>query len=409
VKVQLIVTEGPHFGRTFTFEEHDTFLVGRIKEAHLQLSYDDPYFSRRHFLVEINPPRCRVFDLKSRNGIYVNGERVEAAELKHQDQLRAGHTVFRVEIEQPSSAFEATLEYQGTGDAGVPAAAPVATPPELLPDTIPGFRIEKEIGRGGMGVVYRAVRQWDSLPVALKVLSTAQGVAGRQLDKFLREAQVMAGLKHPNIAGFIESGRIDSIAFLAMELVEGPDVGVLLKSKGALPISHAVRITFSLLTGLAHAHSKGIVHRDIKPSNVLLGGPANARVVKVADFGLARAYDECKLSGITMQGDVGGTPAFMAPEQVTHFRDVKPPADQYAAAATLYNLLTNAYPIDLSKEIGKQLVQLLTQKPVPIRSRRPEVPQALADVIHKAMASSPSDRYPDTLAFRNALLPFAKS
>src|SRR4029079_8574544 len=117
---------------------------------------------------------------------------------------------------------------------------------------------------------------------------------------------------------------------------------------------------------LAHAHGKGYVHRDVKPSNLIITGPKEKRTVKVADFGLARAYDSCSLSGLTMQGEVGGTPAFMAPEQVTHYRDVKPAADQYSAAATLYFLLTGKFVFDFNADRKEHLVQIITEPVVPI-------------------------------------------
>src|SRR3954452_21433722 len=101
MNVTLTVTAGPHAGREFAFDRHDTFLVGRSKDAHFQLTYDDPYFSRRHFLVEVNPARVRVLDLKSRNGISVNGQVVPSADLTDGDELKAGHTVFRVTVPPP--------------------------------------------------------------------------------------------------------------------------------------------------------------------------------------------------------------------------------------------------------------------------------------------------------------------
>jgi serine/threonine-protein kinase len=201
----------------------------------------------------------------------------------------------------------------------------------------------------------------------------------------------------------VAGGRI----YLAMELVDGPDAARVLRDRGPFAPAVAVRVACQALDGLAHAHAKGFVHRDVKPANVRVGGPAGRRVVKVADFGLARAYDECKLSGLTMQGEVGGTPAFMAPEQVTHYRDVRPAADQYAAAATLYNLLTGAYPHDLPKAVGKQFAAIVNGTPVPIRRRRPDLPPGLAAVVHRALEREPADRFPDVTAFRTALLPFA--
>jgi len=400
----LAVTAGPHKGKEFPFDQHDTLLVGRSKDAHLQLSYDDPYFSRRHFLIEVNPPRCRITDLKSRNGIYVNGQRMEIADLKDGDEVKAGHTVFKVNIPPPDPDHQVTF-----------ASEMVEPSPNLNSTidrhadgpTIPGYTLGAELGRGGMGVVYRATRTADGLPVALKTILTAEGVGQRRIDKFVREAKLMASLTHANIAGCLDSGTAGQLVYLVMEMVEGTDASHLLKARGPLAVPAAVRITCQMLSGLAHAHAAGIVHRDVKPSNLLIGGATGKRVVKVADFGLARTYDDCKLSGLTFQGEVGGTPAFMAPEQVTHFRDVKPVADQYSAAATLYNLLTGRYPLDLPKDLNKQLVCIITESAVPIRDRRKNIPAKLAEVIHKALESEPVDRFTDVTAFRKALLPFA--
>ncbi len=405
MSVTLSVTAGPHAGKEFAFDRHDTFLVGRSTDAHLQLSYDDPYFSRRHFFVEVNPPRCRVVDLNSRNGIFINGQRVEAAELKDGDEIKAGHTVFRVVVPTPDPNHQRTLDLPGQPAAGGGPTIDHAPTP-FAP--VPGYELQAELGRGAMGVVHRAIRLTDRTPVAIKIITPASGVGSRQVEKFVREASVMAELTHPNITRYYESGQADTIAYLVMELVNGPDAGRVLKAMGRLTIPNAVRITCNLLSGLAHAHAKGIVHRDVKPANVLIGRQSDRRVVKVADFGLARAYDECKLSGLTMQGEVGGTAAFMAPEQVTHFRNVKPAADQYSAAATLYNLLTGHYPYDLPKDVGKQLVLIITESVVPIRTRRDDLPPALAEVIHRALSREPDARFPDVTAFRTALLPFTK-
>src|SRR5262249_20628195 len=160
---RLVVTAGPHAGKEFAFDRHDTFLVGRSKDAHLQLSYDDPYFSRRHFLFEVNPPRVRVIDLNSRNGTHLNGQRVEAAELKDGDEVRAGHTVSKVSIPPPDPDQQLTHD--------LPADRPADRTTELGP--VPGYRLIEQLGRGGMGVVHRAVRLSDSAAVAVKVITPA--------------------------------------------------------------------------------------------------------------------------------------------------------------------------------------------------------------------------------------------
>jgi serine/threonine-protein kinase len=258
-----------------------------------------------------------------------------------------------------------------------------------------------------MGVVHRATRQSDGLTVALKTLTPAREANRKQIERFLRECRILAELDHPNIVGFREVGEAAGLIYLSMEFVDGPDLGTQLRIRGPGEVRTAVRIVCQVLGGLAHAHAKGFVHRDIKPANVLIGRRGTKRIAKLADFGLARVYEASRLSGLTMQGEVGGTPAFMAPEQVTHYRQVKPAADQYAAAATLYRMLSDRYTHDFPKDIGAQLAHLVTAPPVAIRDRRPDVPAGLAATIHKALGREPKDRYPDVTAFRQALLAFA--
>ena len=401
MKLELSIIAGPHQGKKFLLEGHDTFLVGRAKDAHFQLSNDDPYFSRRHFLVEMNPPRCRVIDLSRRNGILHNGVRVQSAEIADGDEVGAGHTVFKF-------AFIDDLDENRTLDQPFtinPTDFPAGYKPFSL--AVPGYRIEGELGRGGMGVVYRATRERDGIAVAVKTITPAIGTSQRQIDRFFRESRILSQLDHPNIVAFQEVGEAGDSIYLVMDLVDGPDLGVRLRDRGPEDIRTAVRIVCQMLEGLAHAHNKGFVHRDIKPSNILIGRIGEKPTAKLADFGLARVYETSQISGLTMQGEIGGTPAFMAPEQVTHYREVKPPADQYSAAATLYFVLTGKNIHDLPKDIGDQLAQIVTATPVPITDRRADIPAELAQVIHKALSREPEERYLDVMAFRKDLKRFA--
>jgi serine/threonine-protein kinase len=150
-----------------------------------------------------------------------------------------------------------------------------------------------------------------------------------------------------------------------------------------------------------------VVHRDVKPANLLVTTQGGREHVRVADFGLARVYQTSQLSGLTMTGTVGGTPAFMAPEQLTNYRGCGPAADQYSAAATLYHLLTGALTHDFQVTIRERLAQLLRDDPIPIQQRRPDVPDELARALHRALTRDPTRRYPDVRAFRRAVSPFA--
>jgi serine/threonine-protein kinase len=199
-------------------------------------------------------------------------------------------------------------------------------------------------------------------------------------------------------------GQIGGQIYFAMDYVAGKDAAHVLHEEGPFPVPRAVSVACQLLEALEYAHDQGIVHRDIKPANVLLAQVDGREVVKLTDFGLARTYQASTLSGLTLKGDVGGTIAFMAPEQITNFRDAKPAVDQYAAAATLYNLLTNRYVYDLPTATHKQLLMVLQEAPIPIPARREDLPPELADIIHRGLLRDPGQRFPNVQAMRKALL-----
>lgn len=421
MKLILSVTEGPHKGREFAFDGHDTFLVGRVDDAHLQLSYDDPYFSRRHFMLEINPPRCQLLDLRSRNGVYLNGQKVESAEVRDGDIIKAGHTHFLLRLAHIEVGKPLTLDIHRTlpapsPEVTAPPSPAVTTSPASMPTSvdalgnsiIQGYEIVRELGRGGMGVVHEVIRLSDRKRIALKMIIPNAGVSEKQIDRFIREAKILEKLRHPNIVGFERVGLEGEWIFLAMELVTGPDAEKMLLESGPLAIRTAVRMVCQMLAGLQHAHDLGFVHRDIKPSNMLIHAEGGKKQTKLADFGLARAYETSQLSGLTMQGELGGTPAFMPPEQITHFRDVKPAADQYSAAASLYNLLTGKYIYDFPRgRAHEALLMISTEDPVAIRSRRADIPEGLAVAIHKALSREAKSRFGRVEEFRQTLKQWA--
>jgi len=168
-----------------------------------------------------------------------------------------------------------------------------------------------------------------------------------------------------------------------------------------------VRIIIQLLQALYYAHKHQFVHGDIKPANLLLDTSEELMSVKAADFGLARIYQESQLSGLSLQKEMDGTFGFMPPEQITNFRAVQPSSDQYSAGATLYTLLTGQGIRDLDGPLCVQLDKILKEEPVPIQNRRPDLPDRLAAVIHRALARSPRKRFADVARFRQALRPFA--
>jgi serine/threonine-protein kinase len=395
--VRLRVTAGPHEGREFEFAGHDTFIVGRSSRAHFRLPQGDHFGSRFHFLLEINPPSCSLSDLGSHNGTYVNEQKVMTADLKDGDVIRAGETAMRISIPL----------WDGGPAPPAPHTPTVAwRPADAGEGRIGDYLLERELGRGAMGVVYLAAHEGSGAPFAVKTLHPAVEAGSAEVQRFLREARILQGLDHPHVVAFREMGEAGGELYFVMEYVPGTDAGRLVKQHGPLPVARAVRLTCQLLDALAHAHAKGFVHRDIKPSNLLVTERAGQEWAMLADFGLGRVYQESKLSGLSVGGKFGGTIPFMAPEQITHFRESKPPVDQYAAAAALYNLLTARYLYDFPRTAAGRLAVILQEDPVPIRQRRADVPGPLADAIHRGLARDPRERFADVRALRGALLPF---
>ncbi len=447
MRIVLAVTAGPLAGQSFTFEGHDVFVVGRAPSCHCRLPENDPYFSRVHFLIEVNPPRCRLMDMDSRNGTFVNNRRVQTFDLQDGDEIKAGHTRLLVKLAKPADGppaprgdalvGETLFDIGHDGPPAIslpqpaavataapektivnPAPPPVITDPAALVDTtpgeftalprLPGFRLTRELGRGTMGIVYHGVRESDGAEVAIKTILPTEVDNAVTTQRFLREAQVLGQLDHPNVIRFFSAGTAGRMLYFVTEYVNGTDVASVLRERPRVEPKAAVRLAIQVLDALAHAHARGLVHRDIKPANVLLAElPGGMRQVKLADFGLARVYRASQLSGLTINGDLGGTPAYMPPEQITSYREVMPAADQYSTSAMLYHMLTGKWVFDLPP-LPAGLMTILTKDPVPLRSRRPELSEGLEQVIHKALAKKPHDRYPDVVAFRQALVPYGR-
>jgi len=285
--------------------------------------------------------------------------------------------------------------------------------------SIQRYCVIKELGRGGMGAVYLA-RQGENGPhVALKVMLPRVAADESAKAYFLREAENTRALKHRNIVGLHDYGCCDGIFFFTLEFCDGGSVAkLMLKRSGTLPIEEATNIILQVLDGLEYAHKtdipyvkladgrisrgRGLVHRDIKPQNILLSNTNGSRVAKISDFGLAKAFDMAGLSGWTRTGIAAGTPFFMARQQVVNFKYSKPDVDVWAVAASLYNMLTGAFPRDFPG--GKDPWQVVLQNnPVPIRRRNALIPGKLARVIDEALVDRPSIRIKTAAELKRAL------
>jgi serine/threonine-protein kinase len=216
---------------------------------------------------------------------------------------------------------------------------------------------------------------------------------------------VLGQLRHPNIVQFREMGEHAGLFHFAIEYVPGPDAGQLLKAeRGPLPTARAVNLVCGLLRALDHAHTRGFTHRDIKPGNLLVAQEGGRDVVKLADFGLSRIYQSTPMSGLTLEGDLGGSPAFMAPEQFTELRTAFPAVDQYSAGALLYYLLTARYPYDFPERLEQKIMKILLEDPVPVRARREDLPEELTAIVDRALARKPQDRFASAREMGRALI-----
>jgi serine/threonine-protein kinase len=409
----LEVVGGSRIGQTFRLIGHCTFLVGRGPGVNLAL-VGDRHLSKIHFCVEYNPPHARVTDWGSKNGTFHNGKRMESRQsedLNDGDEIRAGETVV-LGVRWPSSAHTWTAVPEPVAQPTSSDHPPVRVHPGLSAlgmaavPSIPGYALECELGRGGMGVVYKARRLSDNETVAIKTILPVLAPNPETAARFQREVSILQRLTHPHIVCFHESGVLGGLLYFVMEYVEGISAANLVKQQGPQEPGRVVELGCQLLEALAHAHAQGLVHRDVKPGNVLLSRCQDGSdFLTLADFGLARAYQASALSGLTMSNQPGGTPAFMPPEQVRDFRSAKPPADQYAAAATLYYLLTGQHVYERVNSMLEFLNCILYEEPVPLRTPaiHPPLPGRLGPILRRALARDPGHRYPDVLALRDEL------
>jgi serine/threonine protein kinase len=260
-----------------------------------------------------------------------------------------------------------------------------------------------------MGTVYEAVQENLGRRVAVKLLDERLSYEREQLERFRREAEIVAALGHPNIVqvtDFQYSEDLGKQPFLVMELLRGESFGSLIAREGSLPGARVAFIAAQMLSALAAAHRANVVHRDVKPDNVfLLADAAIPDTVKVLDFGIAKlaSTDQAKLTGT---GAMLGTPAFMAPEQARGADDVDARADIYAVGATMYQALTGKMPFEASS-VPALLFAIVERTPPPLRDQRPDLPMDLVAVVERAMAKKREDRFPNADAMRAALAPWS--
>jgi serine/threonine protein kinase len=258
------------------------------------------------------------------------------------------------------------------------------------------FRLGEPLGTGGMGTVFRAEDLMDQRPVAIKVLLRgAQDEQARQ--RFERESQILASIDHPGIVSIFRHGYATHrrIPWLAMELLEGETLRQRIQRRGPLEPARVAAMLDLVADALEAAHAQGVIHRDLKPDNIFL---TEGSAVKLLDFGLSLSLSAKKL---TATGTIIGTPRYMAPEQITAAHSAGAAADIYALGIVVYECLTGESPF-IASDQGQLLGAIIQGRLEPLRARRPDLPQALQDVVERAMAKRPEDRFPTPRAMAEA-------
>jgi len=262
------------------------------------------------------------------------------------------------------------------------------------------YTIEGEIGRGGMGVVYRARDERLQRRVAIKVLPPELAFQQDIRERFTREAQTAARLSHPHIVPIHTVGEGQGLVYFVMGYVEGESVAARIRRRGRLPAEEARRIMKEAADALSAAHAFSIIHRDIKPDNILLEGTRGR--VMVTDFGIAKALSTGSGATLTGAGVAIGTPAFMSPEQAAGEREIDGRSDIYSLGIVTYQMLTAELPFTAPTVAGI-LMKQITEPAPDVRARRPDTPEDLALAVTRCLEKDPENRWPSADALRRAL------
>ncbi len=273
-----------------------------------------------------------------------------------------------------------------------------------LPKEIGNYDVVSVLGRGGMGIVYKARHKKLGREVALKMVLAGSHASEEQLERFIAEAKAVAHMQHPNIVQIFEVGEHEGLPFFSLEYVDGDSLDKQVRQQPLDP-QYAARLTETLTRAMQYAHDNKVLHRDIKPANVLVSSQG---VPKITDFGLAKRLEDADDAGSTRTGTIMGTPAYMSPEQARgDVHALGPATDQYSLGAMLYEFLTGRPPFMAPKAVDT-ILQVLKNEPIPPRQLQPKLPIDLETICLKALQKDPTQRYADCTAMANDLQHFLR-
>ena len=417
----VVTLAGTVYGN-FILERGDSFSIGRSLQA--ELSVDDLRISRRHCRIEYGARGLEVRDLRSANGTYVNGRRVEAALLRPGDRLTLGSAELDVSVSYPAEdpldqehlceqcGRSISLMTFAEGDVVqlersrfvCPQCREESATPEFSLvelDVIAclareGFEVLEKLSVSGVVPIYRARKVSLGQIVAIKALPLSTLVSRKKVGRFAQEARVQARLRHRNIVSIYDVRQTRDLVYIVMELIEGETLLQLIERSGSpLTVKDTIRCGYQVARALSHAGERGIVHRDVKPSNVMIGSDRDAKLI---DFGLGKNLRDVALS-ITSDGETLGTLGYMAPEQLGGAKGADHRADIYGLGATLYHCLTGRAPF---ASLGFGALRA-AQEQGPALDLLSGVPLNLVTVVARCLRPDPEERPPSAEALMREL------
>ena len=278
--------------------------------------------------------------------------------------------------------------------------APLSLPALLKEALGDAYTIEGEIGRGGMGVVYRARDERLQRRVAVKVLPPELAMSQEIRERFAREAQTAARLSHPHIVPIHDVGEGKGIVYFVMGLIEGESLAARIRRRGRVPADETRRIMRETADALSAAHGQGVIHRDIKPDNILLEGTRGR--VMVTDFGIAKALSAPGTATLTSAGMAIGTPAYMSPEQAAGEREIDGRSDIYSLGVVAYQMLAGELPFNAPTVAGILMKQITEPAPL-LHEKWPDIPEDLSLAVARCLEKDPANRWPSADGMRRAL------
>lgn len=377
---RLVILSGPDKGRTIRVEPGASKLVGRGEAATARLS--DPAVSRVHFELAVADESVFLTDKGSSSGTYVNGSKVEAMEVKSGSQIQVGDTVMRLENEMP------------TGNTTMAAAPIAAVPlPKLVGQTLGSYVLQKIVGVGSSGMIFKGLDEENNRVAAVKVLSPQFTSTDEQRMRFVRAMKTMLPVKDDHIVNLYNAGKTGPYCWAAMEFIEGENLAELIERtgiEGMLDWTKVWRVAFDIARALKTGFEHQIIHRNVTPKNILRRKSDESCLL--GDFMLAKALQGTLAQQVTQPGQILGEISYLAPERTRADAEVDTRSDIYGLGATCYALLTGHSPAggDSMPEIIKNVRETVPEKP---KVYQLAVNEIFQDVVMKMIAKDPAQRY----------------